>query len=755
MVSAIGSFVASIVAEIVINRIIFNFQADYKDYTIITKFITPANGNVLLPLQYSRVQISAISSTSNNGKTVYEFTSKDHVSLIRPNVAFPYGNEQRYCYWFYGLPKSISVFDNNGQLVKKTVNEYNYIWSNYLDQNFVSQKWAPSKKVFDCAGQISNWQLTPANANISISLYYPFIGRTELKESKEYVYKNNIEITNSSIKYIYSPVNYQVKQILSLNSKNESLETNIYYPSDYINLPDLQTLIDRNIVTAPVSTQNYIYKNGGKYLINGVINLFSALPNGDMGITKKYAFRTNTPIQESQVAFNSSQLIPNTSFYKESMWTLYDAQNGLPSQVVITGGNKTAFIYNYNNNAVAAEVSGADPIDIAYTSFEEGSGNWTISSQARDNTTAITGTKSYNMSKGNVIKSGLDPSKTYICTFWATSGSSVTITGAQTPRQLSSINGWNLWFYTITGITSANLTGTGLIDELRLYPQGSQMSTKTYRTLVGVTSECDRNNKILYYQYDELGRPVFIRDQNQNILKRFCYKNSDDVENCTVFGNTIKTQTFNPVITCGTGTTGQPIVYTIPANTYFSFSQAGADAQAQSDIEANGQNYANLNSTCVQAYYNDDKSGYYYSQNCGSQTPSAIYVSVPANTYVSTISSLDANNQALQYAQNYANQNGTCLSGVNVTYSNATSSNGYIVQLTNVSTSIVYQFYAYYGSGILGNVPEGTYNVHVYQQSSQDFRTFQLCNSYTSGSDANFYYVGLYSSGCANISINY
>ncbi len=100
-------------------------------------------------------------------------------------------------------------------------------------------------KNFDCASKISSWELTSANLNIAHSLYYPYFGRTELTETKEYTYKNNVAIINSSSKYFYSPGNYQVKQILSSNSKNEQLETNVYYPFDY-NIPDLQTLIDKN-----------------------------------------------------------------------------------------------------------------------------------------------------------------------------------------------------------------------------------------------------------------------------------------------------------------------------------------------------------------------------------------------------------------------------------------------------------------------------------------------------------------------------
>lgn len=47
-------------------------------------------------------------------------------------------------------------------------------------------------------------------------------------------------------------------------------------------------------------------------------------------------------------------------------------------------------------------------------------------------------------------------------------------------------------------------------------------------------------------------------------------------------------------------------------NKYYSSSQAGADLQAQNANDASGQLYADPNSTCVKAYYNDDKCGTYY-----------------------------------------------------------------------------------------------------------------------------------------------
>jgi len=65
-----------------------------------------------------------------------------------------------------------------------------------------------------------------------------------------------------------------------------------------------------------------------------------------------------------------------------------------------------------------------------------------------------------------------------------------------------------------------------------------------------------------------------------------------------VFGNSQRSQAFTRN-NCGTGYTGSSVTYTVPQNTYAGSTQASADAQAQTDINNNGQNYANANGTCT------------------------------------------------------------------------------------------------------------------------------------------------------------
>jgi hypothetical protein len=41
---------------------------------------------------------------------------------------------------------------------------------------------------------------------------------------------------------------------------------------------------------------------------------------------------------------------------------------------------------------------------------------------------------------------------------------------------------------------------------------------------VGISSQCDANNNIQYYEYDAMGRLKTARDRSSNILKQYDYR---------------------------------------------------------------------------------------------------------------------------------------------------------------------------------------------------------------------------------------
>jgi hypothetical protein len=230
-------------------------------------------------------------------------------------------------------------------------------------------------------------------------------------------------------------------------------------------------------------------------------------------------------LQAPSASFANATVSGNTvtrdnRYLDESFYKFY---NGNPVQVIGHDGIVTSYLWDYKNTKPIAKTISTYIDSIAYTSFEaDGSGNWTIPSSARDNTTSMSGSYSYNLSNGAVSKANLIGSNQYIVSYWSKNGQ-YSVTGSVSVQQGKTINGWTYYEHTVSHTTSISVSGTGDIDELRLYPTSSQMTTYTYNPLVGMSSSCDVDNRISYYYYDSLGRLKYIKDQDGNILKTYQY----------------------------------------------------------------------------------------------------------------------------------------------------------------------------------------------------------------------------------------
>lgn len=115
---------------------------------------------------------------------------------------------------------------------------------------------------------------------------------------------------------------------------------------------------------------------------------------------------------------------------------------------------------------------------------------------------------------------------------------------------------------------------------------------------------------------------------------------------------------------CGTNGTGSTVTYTVEAGSYSStISLADANQQAINAVNAGGQAYANANAGCT--WTNQQQSGSFTRDNCGTNgTGGTMTYYVNADTYSSTISLADANQQAVNAVnaggQAYVNTNGGC-----------------------------------------------------------------------------------------------
>lgn len=112
---------------------------------------------------------------------------------------------------------------------------------------------------------------------------------------------------------------------------------------------------------------------------------------------------------------------------------------------------------------------------------------------------------------------------------------------------------------------------------------------------------------------------------------------------------------------CPSGYRGLPVTYLVPASTYCSLYPGVADPQAQADVAANGQTYANNQpiSACEVWICNTLQSGTYTKTNCPSgYTGLPITYFVTAGTYCSStpgVADQQARNQVAANGQNNAN----------------------------------------------------------------------------------------------------
>lgn len=497
------------------------------DYTAVTSEpVAPMDYTQGSPVGYSRVEVIRKSYAGNLGKTVYEFTDLKDVNTNVFTSAFPY-TPQDLRHWGIGMPERISVYDSTGVLVQRTVNTYQFDTIEYANDNFKSLKLGNSQTTYN--GD-PNTPSTPKVKEYIGENYYLTNGRAYVTYTADTLFQPNGSVNTTWQQFVYD-TNYNVTKVTTSYDRSRGLqqEQRMYYPYHYTVGGTVGKLRDSSIISLPVATETWITGDGNPRITGGAVTTYKQIASGAIKPDSIYSFESNKPIPQGTITvFDPVKLNRNTTYFKpQSYFVSYDAKGNLAEAKSIVTGQSSSVITDYDQQYVIAKVSNAAQSDIAYTSFESaGTGNWTISSSLRDISERMTGKKSYNLSNGNITRSGLSASQQYLLTVWAKSTASVSVNSTALSNPVASQQGWNLYSVNLSSISSVTVSGSGLIDELRLHPKDANMVTNTYEPLVGITSTTDANNTIVYNEYDNLNRPMLIRDKDKNIIKRFQYADS-------------------------------------------------------------------------------------------------------------------------------------------------------------------------------------------------------------------------------------
>ena len=449
---------------------------------------------------------------ANNGYTISKFSfDSTSIAFLPAARTFPYAPDDLLD-WRNGLLMSETIYTSFGQPVKATRNNYQFISKGKLVNFKVGYTTinAPltcvSAVYGGCGAYVLDYSITNEQVqHISSSqvVYNPTKGDS---------------LTTTTTYYYDDTLNTQPIRTLSLNSKGDTIliysrtalekaAINNSISLSPIASQAIDSMLARNMVAIPLQTEKY---TKGQLISKTLTN---------------YKLQTNGLLLADNVMLQKG----NNSLETRVYFPKYDNYGNLLEQFKLSDV-KHDYIWDYAHNYPIAEVINGDSSSIAYTSFEaDGSGNWAISSSQRDSITpTITGNLSYNLGNGTITNGILlTNTRSYIISYWSNHGS-YSITGTSNLKQgrSATINGvqWTYYEHSISGVSSVTISGSGNIDELRLFPQGAQMTTSTFLPLIGISSQCDVNNHIQYFEYDGLNRLKAIRDQDRNIIKTYEYQ---------------------------------------------------------------------------------------------------------------------------------------------------------------------------------------------------------------------------------------
>jgi YD repeat-containing protein len=304
----------------------------------------------------------------------------------------------------------------------------------------------------------------------------------ELTVKTEYTYANSDHLQQTKVK--------------TIKSNGDQATTSIRYAHDL----SLSSLVGRNFIAVPILSKDSVNSTQVAQQKTG------------------YALWGNNIAPDSVMRAKG-----NNALEADLIFTIYDP-NSNPLEFTVHS-QASALLVDTALNLMIAGCQNAPYGSIAAASFESNyKGNWDYTSAGSGTANgAVTGNRAYTLSTGNIERTSLNTSQTYVVTYWLKNSSGTATVNSAAGTALVNKNGWTLYQKEITGTTTVTISGSGVIDELRLYPKNAQMTTYTYEPLVGITTQCDVNNRITYYEYDSFGRLLRIRDHDRNILKSFNY----------------------------------------------------------------------------------------------------------------------------------------------------------------------------------------------------------------------------------------
>lgn len=474
------------------------------------------------------------------GVIVHRFSSLPEIAPIKykdPIIGTPYsnvfGNGEELITSYYKKE------NNNFIRVKEIYNDYS---TDNRRSNFING-FKATKRTFSYQNSVETYNLCTYIINsqwrylfATREVTYDQSGGNGSTIYTNYTYGNPLHLQPTVIsKIVLNPG----------ASSQRMLSTIMQYPQDYTfpgtlteTASAIKAMVTKNMLTLPIeqktmsvtgSVSNVIEASLSTYKMNGtsvVKDTDYQLKSSNNGINQDVINFTNSSIN------SSGQFIYDLNYEPLNSYNVFDSKNNLLEAK--DRKNTISLIRDSNTDAVWAKVTNSTYNNAAYTSFENNgssnSTNWNYAAGGIISTTYFNGAKAYRLLGGPIVSTqALTTSVKYKVSLWRRIGGTIFIIKNGTTTLITKAgaqrNGWEYVEIIVTGNNSKiTIQGNFTIDELRLCPLNARMTTYTYKDGVGISSECNENNQITFYEYDEFNRLKLIRDQDKNIIKKNEYK---------------------------------------------------------------------------------------------------------------------------------------------------------------------------------------------------------------------------------------
>lgn len=466
-------------------------------------------------------------------------------------------------YSYYIVKTEESIYDPNGTnpLVSTTMYEYNS--SNQLSKTSVAQsdnsalikklKYPSDYSIVSAP----NWQLAALQSMKSRNIISPVIEHQEIKEvgSVQKLVKGGLVLYKTFDGGLLLPQE-ELKLDLAIPSTNLNMSSisgtnQLTYHNDYKNILTVDQRDNKGnplqIVGRTGIKKAFEWGYNSEYPIVEIVNAVNSLGSGYISQTETVTI--DLPNQGTNRTANF------TSYYSGQVMVQLTFTDHPPAPYHVLVGYTLSGPSTFTGTVCAAvPLSQCNPVGNTIFIDNVPAGTYTLSLVSNVNTTSSIGRIRYSYEGRTTNTTGV---KNFFHTsFEETEGNSNDAktgkrskTGGYTKSLTNLTAGryvlsyWqksgSTWTYVennnvqVTGTTYPLSIGNTIhLDEVRFYPYTAQMTTYTYEPLVGMTSQCDVNNRITYYEYDGFQRLVLIRDQDKNIIKKICYNYAGQPEDC-------------------------------------------------------------------------------------------------------------------------------------------------------------------------------------------------------------------------------